>query len=163
VLLVSFLATTIPALADSIAAPTGKVILTVKGQIGVTNADATARMDMDMIKSLPAREFTTGSIWYDGTQTFRGVPLDALMAYLQAEGTALKAKAINDYVVTMPIDAGLSDGPILAYQIDGAPIPVREKGPLWIVYPYDQDRAFRTEVIYGRSIWQLEQITIVTE
>ena len=37
---------------------------------------------------------------------------------------------------------------------------VREKGPLWIVYPYDSNIAFQTETIYARSIWQLDRISI---
>jgi len=38
---------------------------------------------------------------------------------------------------------------------------VREKGPLWVIYPYDSDAKFRTEVIYSRSIWQLDRLAIV--
>jgi len=38
---------------------------------------------------------------------------------------------------------------------------LREKGPLWVIYPYDSDAKFRTEVIYSRSIWQLDRLAIV--
>ncbi len=37
---------------------------------------------------------------------------------------------------------------------------VREKGPLWIVYPYSSSPEFQNEVIYSRSIWQLNRITV---
>ncbi|MEC8574513.1 MAG: oxidoreductase, partial [Pseudomonadota bacterium] len=37
---------------------------------------------------------------------------------------------------------------------------LRDKGPLWIVYPFDSDPAYQTEAIYSRSIWQLEEITV---
>ncbi|WP_252928140.1 hypothetical protein [Paracoccus sp. 08] len=43
----------------------------------------------------------------------------------------------------------------MAYLMDDREISVRDKGPLWIVYPYDADRQYQTEVIYSRSIWQL--------
>jgi len=36
----------------------------------------------------------------------------------------------------------------------------REKGPVWLVYNYDSDPAFRTETVYSRSVWQLDRITI---
>jgi hypothetical protein len=35
---------------------------------------------------------------------------------------------------------------------------VREKGPLWIVYPYDKNEKFQTEEIYARSVWSLWKI-----
>ncbi|RYH00603.1 oxidoreductase, partial [Salipiger sp. IMCC34102] len=37
---------------------------------------------------------------------------------------------------------------------------VRDKGPLWIVYPYDDTPEYRSEVIYSRSIWQLDRIEV---
>ena len=42
----------------------------------------------------------------------------------------------------------------------GAPMSVRDKGPLWIVYPYDQNTDYQSEVVFSRSIWQLNRITI---
>ena len=38
---------------------------------------------------------------------------------------------------------------------------IRDKGPLWVVYPYDSSADYRTEVIYSRSIWQLDRIEVV--
>jgi hypothetical protein len=35
---------------------------------------------------------------------------------------------------------------------------LREKGPLWVIYPYDSDPAYRTEETYSRSIWQLNRL-----
>jgi hypothetical protein len=35
---------------------------------------------------------------------------------------------------------------------------IREKGPLWLVYPYDLNKAYQSETIYSRSIWQLVRI-----
>ncbi len=44
--------------------------------------------------------------------------------------------------------------------MNGETMPVRRKGPLWIVYPYDSDEAYRSEAIYSRSIWQLDRIEV---
>ena len=38
---------------------------------------------------------------------------------------------------------------------------MRDKGPLWIIYPYDQNTDYQTEVIYSRSIWQLDRIEVL--
>ncbi|OZA14153.1 MAG: hypothetical protein B7Y02_04980, partial [Rhodobacterales bacterium 17-64-5] len=48
--------------------------------------------------------------------------------------------------------------PILAYEMDGAPMNVRDKGPIWVIYPYDDDSAWRTGTTYARSVWQLDRI-----
>jgi hypothetical protein len=45
--------------------------------------------------------------------------------------------------------------------MDGNAMSVRDKGPLWVIYPYDSDAAYRTEVIYSRSIWQLDRLEVV--
>lgn len=149
--------------AEDLAQPNGEVILKIGGDIGTGNQKGEAWFDLDMLKSLPAREITTSSIWYEGTRTFLGVPLDILLDAINADGTTLKAVAVNAYAVTIPIDEGLSDGPILAYLMDGLEMPLRDKGPLWVVYPYDSDAKFRNEIIYGRSIWQLERLEVGSE
>jgi hypothetical protein len=49
----------------------------------------------------------------------------------------LRAKAINDYAIDIPLSDAVQGGPIVAYRLDGDTMSVRDKGPLWIVYPYD--------------------------
>lgn len=72
----------------------------------------------------------------------------------------LTARAINDYSVEIPLADAVEGGPIVAYERNGAVMSLRDKGPLWIVYPFDSDPAYQTEAIYSRSIWQLEEITV---
>ncbi|RYH00523.1 oxidoreductase, partial [Salipiger sp. IMCC34102] len=79
---------------------------------------------------------------------------------LEVDGGTLLATAINDYTVEIPVSDAVEGGPIIAYQMDGAEMQVRDKGPLWIVYPYDDTPEYRSEVIYSRSIWQLDRIEV---
>ena len=37
---------------------------------------------------------------------------------------------------------------------------VEEKGPLFLVYPYNSDPQLATKSYYSRSIWQIARITI---
>ena len=53
----------LPALAADLPAPTGPVILTVSGAISNTNAGDTAEMDLEMLRALESRAFTTTTIW----------------------------------------------------------------------------------------------------
>jgi len=148
-----------PAAAD-VAPPAGAVVLTVSGRIDAGTSDV-ARFDMEMLRALPAREFTTSTIWTEGAHRFRGVPLATLLDAVAADGTVLKATALNDYSIEIPIADAVPEGPIIAYEFDGREMSVREKGPLWIVYPFDADADYRTESVYSRSIWQLDRIEVV--
>lgn len=163
----NFLAATCAALfavssasAQDLPEPRGKVILTVTGDIDRTNGDGKARFDIDMLRAIGETEIVTDTIWTSGTLTFTGVELIDLLDYLGADADALSARAINDYAVTVPTTDAVEGGPIIAYEIDGNTMSRREKGPLWLVYPYAASSDYRTEVIYARSIWQLDRITI---
>ncbi len=147
--------------ADPLMPPKGEAVLTVTGDIKVTNADQAAVFDMDMLQALPATSFETTTIWTDGKNRFVGVPLSALLESLGVEAGTLRATALNDYSVQMPVDAAQVDAPIIAYEMDGQPMSRRQKGPLWIVYPYDSDAEYRSELVYSRSIWQLDRLEVV--
>lgn len=151
----------LPAWAEDMAAPTGDVILTVSGNVENTNVDDTAHFDLEMLEALEKTTIETSTIWTEGVQVFEGVSLATLAAELGITGETLLASAINDYTVEVPLSDAVEDGPILAYRLNGKEMSVREKGPLWIVYPYDAKADFRTEVIYSRSIWQLDRIEAV--
>ena len=38
---------------------------------------------------------------------------------------------------------------------------VRDKGPFWIIYPFDSNPDYQSEVIYSRSIWQLNRLEVL--
>ena len=144
-----------------LAAPTGEVVLTVSGEIGTKNVDDTAQFDMEGLAALPVTTFKTATIWTEGVNEFTGVALKDLAEAVGMEGTTIRATAINDYAVEVPLSDAVEGGPIVAYAMNGEPMSVRDKGPLWIVYPYDQNTDYQTEVIYSRSIWQLDRIEVL--
>ena len=49
---------------------------------------------------------------------------------------------------------------VLARLLDDKPMPVRDKGPLFIIYPFDADETLRSERYYSRSAWQLKVIEV---
>lgn len=155
------LMTTATAFADEpLPAPEGDVVLTVTGAIGRTNADGEARFDLDMLRALPATTYETSTIWTDGTHVFEGVLLGELLAAVAGGGEAVRATALNDYAITIPLGEGDEETALIAYHLNGEEMSVRNKGPLWVVYPYDSDPDFRTETVYAKSIWQLHRLEI---
>jgi hypothetical protein len=49
---------------------------------------------------------------------------------------------------------------ILARQIDGKSLSIRDIGPLFIAYPYDSKPELKAQVFLDRSAWQLKSLTI---
>tara|TARA_R110000751_G_scaffold71441_4_gene144743 strand:+ start:2307 stop:2822 length:516 start_codon:yes stop_codon:yes gene_type:complete len=161
---ISFIAATLfafGALSADLKTPDNDIILNVTGAIGNTNADGAAQFDLQMLQALPVTTFDTSTIWTDGVHKFTGVSLYDLLEAVAATGKRLEAIAINDYSVELPASDAVKGGPIIAYLLDGKTMSVRERGPLWIVYPFDQERNYRSEVIYARSIWQLKDIKVM--
>ncbi|MGB7320484.1 MAG: molybdopterin-dependent oxidoreductase [Albidovulum sp.] len=118
-------------------------------------------MSLETLDALDQTQFTTTTIWTDGEISFSGVPLKALLEHLGADGTTLEMVALNDYAVSMPIAELEDDAPLIATRMNGEIMSVRDKGPYWVVFPYDQDPRYRSETNYGRSIWQLNRLKVV--
>jgi len=149
---------TLSATADTLPAPQGEILLTVSGNVTVKNTPNAAAFDFELLSQFEPTRIETTTIWTEGVQVFEGVSLATLVDALGVQGETLRATAINDYAVEIPLSDAVQGGPILAYLLDGKEMSVRDKGPLWIIYPYDKEAKFRTEVIYSRSIWQLNRL-----
>lgn len=145
---------------QNLAEPKGRVILTVDGKIGATNRGSSAVFDMAMIEALPQHSFTTRTPWYDKPVKFTGPRLADLLAAVQAKGTTVNATAINDYTIRIPVSDAAAQGVIVARLLDDKPMAVRDKGPLFVVYPFDSKAELRSSTYYERSIWQLKRMNI---
>lgn len=146
--------------AAELAAPSGDVILTIEGAISETNTATGAAFDLAMLQALPTSGFDTTTNWSDRKSRFDGVPLKALLDAVGATGGTITATALNNYSIQIPLDAIDDAVPIVAYHIDGEPFSRRDKGPLWIVFPYDDGSEYQTELVYGWSIWQLAGLKV---
>jgi hypothetical protein len=141
-------------------APKGPVVLTITGQIGVKNMGDTASFDMAMLEALPQRSFTTRTPWYDKPVSFTGPLLADVLNAVQARGSVLQAVAINDYKVSIPMEDSRKYPVIVARLLNGQAMTVRDKGPLFVVYPFDNSRELRKLTFYERSIWQLKAFEV---
>ena len=144
-----------PANADDVVAIKTDIILTVSSGMDVLTLD---RSDLS---KLTVTSFDTSTIWTDGVHTFTGVSVKTLTDLIGVTNGMLRATAINNYAIEIPVSDAVNEGPIIAYLMDGKEMSVRDKGPLWIVYPYDANPDYRSEVVYSRSIWQLDRIEFV--
>jgi len=144
----------VSAFGSTLLASDEKVILTVNG------LGDPVEFTQSQLAEIGTDTFETSTIWTEGGHEFTGVPLSAFLASLDVTSGMMFASAINDYTIEFPVEDALLEGPMIAYLLDGAPMSVRDKGPLWIVYPYDLNPDFQNEDAYARSIWQLDRIEI---
>jgi hypothetical protein len=132
------------------------ILLTVSGDV----EGGAYTFDDEALLALPQIEFETETIWTEGLQRFSGPSLASVLEAAGAGAGDLTLRAINDYTVAMPRAVVEAEAPIVANRIGGMPFSRRDKGPLWIVFPYDADARFRSESVYAYSVWQLTDISV---
>lgn len=140
--------------------PKGEPILTIEGKIRQTNADGKAQFDREMLEKLGMTTVTTTTPWFTGSVEFEGVLLKTVMEYVGAEGNEVTAIALNDYRTTIPSEDFEKYGVILALKRDKQYMPISDKGPLFVVYPYDSAPELHSQRFYARSIWQLTRLIV---
>ena len=149
------------ALADMLAKPTGDIVLTIGGKIGKENAPGQADFDLDMLRAMPAAKFSTSTPWTEGAVEFEGVLVKTLFDAVGASGKSIKAAALNDYIADVDVKTVIEAGAIIAYRMNGEFLSVRDKGPLWIMFPFDEKPQLKAEPIYSQSVWQLRKMTFI--
>lgn len=153
------LAIATPALAGDLPAPSGKVLLTISGAIENTNAPGAARFDRDMLHAVDWTRVETHTYWTEGPQVFEGPSLAALLAAVGAKGAVLKASAINDYTIEIPAADAAAHHVVMAMDLNGEPMKVRDKGPIWVVYPLSPEEVPLAK-FNDRMIWQLDRLAV---
>lgn len=147
--------------AHALDAPTGKVLLTVTGQIAERNSAEAALFDLAMLEKLPQLSFRTRTPWFPEPRKFTGVRLRDLLAALGAGARgSISAEAINNYRATIPAEDWTDHDLLVAWRLDDEPMAVRDMGPLLIIYPFDAQPKLRSAVRYSRAVWQLHRIDV---
>lgn len=141
--------------------PAGAIVLTVTGNVENTNVGGAATFDFAMLEALPGRSATMDTPWTTGSTTFEGPRLDAVIAAAGGHGKRLLVKALNDYTAEIPFEDATSLETILAVKMNGAPMSVRDKGPLFLIYPFDKNPELYNEKYFSRSVWQIREIEVL--
>jgi hypothetical protein len=145
---------------SSLPRPSQAPILTISGRIGRMNQGNTAVFDRPMLDGLGTASFTTVTPWFDGPVRFDGVLMTKLLQTVGATGSTVTALALNDYSTDIPIADFARFGVILATLRNGQPMRVSDKGPLFIVYPYDSNPELKNRLYYSRSAWSVAQLIV---
>lgn len=115
--------------------------------------------DYKKLEALGLQDITTSTPWTEGKTTFSGVSAAELMRQAGATGQTVVAVALNDYSERIPLSDFEQHRVLLAIKLDGKRMRVRDKGPIWIIYPdaaADHDR----QDIRARMVWQLKELRV---
>jgi len=146
--------------ASALDVPTGTVVLSISGSLSLANREGRADFDMAMLERMPQRSLHPETPWYAAARSFSGPLLRDVLAAAGAKGKTLRLVALNDYRVEVPFDDAQRYDVVVARQLDGKPMSVREKGPLFVMYPFDSQPQLRNAVYFSRCVWQLRSIEL---
>ena len=153
--LMMFLVSGVSSLADH-----KHIILKISGDITRTNTGDAYVLDEEDLAMLDEVTLRTHTPWTDGEITFHGPLLRDVLALVGAYGATVTARTLSDYQVDIPVSDALNFDVILARKADGRVLEVRNRGPLWVIYPWTDVAELRRERIYSRSVWQLYSLNI---
>ncbi|MDT8894490.1 oxidoreductase [Halomonas sp. I1] len=140
--------------------PSGEVILTIRGDIAHPNVGDEARFDRAMLDRLASRTIDTTTPWQPGPGCFEGPLFSALLDAVGADGDEVRVGALNGFEARIPVSDFKRYDVILAMRRNGEPMPIRDFGPLFVVYPFDEHPDLKTEAIRFRSVWQVNRIFV---
>lgn len=136
----------------------------VAGEKGITitfaNSERSIEVSDAQIADLPQVAFETTTPWDAVARRFEGPTLKSVLEAVNAEVSNLTLVALNDYKIQIPAEHIKENWPIVARLRDGAAMSVRDKGPYWVLFPFDSDKELQNELYYSFSIWQMAKIIV---
>lgn len=133
--------------------------LVVKGLASGVGPDGIV-LDLAALEALPGRTTVTRNPWSDGAISYSGPLGRSILEAVGSTGTTVRVTALNDYVAHIPVSDFYDYDVIFATRVDGKPISVRSKGPIFIIYPFDEHPELNSERYFVRSVWQVKSIEI---
>ena len=141
--------------------PATEPLLTIKGRVRNPNRGPDAVFDLPMLERLPQLTHRTKTPWHSGVRRFTGPFIRDVLRASAAQGQTLRMTALNDYRVDVPMDDVQRWDVIMARLLDDRPMSVRDKGPLFVMYPFDDHTELRTTLYFSRCAWQLRSIEVL--
>ncbi len=151
------LAAAVLALCLSTPAFSGTPLYEVAGHLA--DGQAAQSISADEIAKIGETEINT-TIFVMGAETHkvRGVLLRDLAKFVGASGDAVKLTALDGYALEIPMSDFETYDAVVATEIDGKPLSVRDKGPAWLIYPASDHPELKDTVYESRMVWQIKSI-----
>lgn len=135
----------------------GSTILSVFSNCDEPNPHEFSRLGLT---SLSQATIVTSTPWIDGRTRFEGPRLGDVLDLVGGDGEELEVIALNGFRARIPVSDIRAYKPILALKENGQFMKIRNRGPLFIVFPFDDYPSINNEIYFSRSVWQVREIHV---
>lgn len=147
-------------------ANTEPVILTIYGDIQLHD-QRYARIDFTLseMKALSQADITTAHPWSAQAQHYSGIDLSILLEFLFAQKAikTLSLEGLNGFSMALEWSSIQDFSPIIAWQENSQLMSRRDKGPLWLMLPFDSVSKVKQADFLHYMVWQLRTIRVYSE
>lgn len=130
----------------------------------IIHGDREWSLSMDDLTAMPTTELETDTPWTEDIYRYSGVSVQALLNLAggkEGRVETLRLVALNDYAVEAPLSVFLDSDAVLVYKRDGEPMPVRDYGPYWMLFPFTERPELERREVRNVSVWQLKTIELL--
>lgn len=113
------------------------------------------------LQDLPQKTFKTKHTWAASAQEFSGPLIADVLKLVCPNAQDIYLRSFDQYSIMVNFSKIEKYEPILALKIDGQPLTIREKGPLWVMINTDGFN-LPTRSLDSMFVWQLYYIRILT-
>lgn len=124
-----------------------------KGEAGAATA-----ITLDELAAMPQTRVRAVTPWTEGVVEFEGVAFADLAARVGVTDGQVALTALNAYQITLDAAQVIADGGVLALKMDGRTMSVRDKGPIWLVFPSEARPELAATDNTHMWIWQVNAI-----
>ncbi|ORE98365.1 hypothetical protein [Aurantimonas sp. 22II-16-19i] len=125
------------------------------------NGTRLAALSRAELAAMPQARIATRTPWNDTAVVYEGPLLADLLARFGDGHGELRLLALNDYMVTADAALLTEAGAILAVKQDGTFLTMSRKGPVFVMFPFDDDPRLQSQPYYSRAVWQLVEIELL--
>ena len=113
------------------------------------------------LAAMPQTQLGTRTPWHNEPVAYEGPSIAVFMPrFLERDDQPLRLLALNDYLVNAELGMLTGAGAILAIRENGAFMPTSSKGPVFVMFPFDDEPRLQSQRYYSRAVWQLVEIEL---
>jgi hypothetical protein len=147
---------------DPIPAPSGEVILTITGNVSVTNAGDALELDMPTLEQLGLVKYSVLDPYLNAETTYTGLLMSDLAKVLGVTGpeAVFRFVALDDYQVDLTLDQFQKWPILLATRANDEYMTIENSGPTRIIFPYDTYPDLNPVRYNDYWIWNIASIEV---
>ncbi len=135
-------------------------VLTISGK-SIGGDRASVEFSAEDLAGMEQATVKTANDYVDGVVTFSGPLFRTVLSEFEfGPDSTITVTAVNDYSVGIPANDILDYDVILATAMNGAEMSVRDRGPIWVIYPMTDNPELQDALFNDRLIWQLTKVDV---